>query len=280
MNTIYIDILFLVNLAINTSLIMGVGYLLKLPCKTLKILLAASLGSVYSCLIFFGNFSALSSVLVKLGFAALIMLLSFGLCPVRAVIKRTCLFMLLTAVYGIVILGVMYFTDLGLHLGGVIRNGVFYFSVPTHYILLCSGAIYGALHFTEKFFKKATLRSFSRIKLARLGKTVELTALVDTGNMLKDPLTGRKVIIAEAKKLSPLFGFDIESLLSENFRPDSLPEGFRVIPFSSIGKKNGLLAAFVPDTVEIDSEKKDNIITAIFDGTLSKSGDYNALMGP
>ena len=59
-----------------------------------------------------------------------------------------------------------------------------------------------------------------------------------------------------------------------------MPEGFRLIPYNSIGKKDGLLVAFVPDLVEIDSKKANNIITAVFDGVLSSSGDYNALIGP
>ncbi len=278
--TIYIDVLFLVNLSINTSLILCLGYILRLPLKAVRILLGAIVGAVYSCLAFTGDFDNLASLAIRVLFAVLIVITAFGISGIISVIKRTVLFVALTVAMGVVMLAVLYFSRLGIRLGGVIKNGVFYFDIPTHYMLLCSLASYVVILALEKLFKRSAKRSYSRIKLYRLGKTVELTALVDTGNMLCDPFTGRKVIIAEAKILSPLFSFDIDTILTDNPCGDNLPEGFRLIPYSSIGKKDGLLAAFVPDAVEIDHKKADNVITAVFDGVLSGSGDYNALIGP
>ncbi len=277
MGTIYIDVLFFVNLIINTSLILCLGYILKLPLKTVRIILASAVGAIYSCLVFVGDFSALSSLVMRFLFACLIVVTAFGANGVFSVIKRSLIFILLTVAMGTLMLAFLYFSNMGIRLGGVIKNGVFYFDIPTHYIIFFSVGAYFLIVAFQKLIKRSTKRSFARIKLYRLGKAVELTALIDTGNMLTDPLTGRKVIIAEAKTLSPLFSFDIENMLSDE---ENLPLGFRLIPYSSIGKKNGLLAAFVPDLVEIDAKKADNVITAVFDGVLSGRGDYNALIGP
>ncbi len=58
---------------------------------------------------------------------------------------------------------------------------------------------------------------------------------------------------------------------------------FRLIPFSSIGKQNGLLLGFKPDFVEIeidDNKKKiDNIIIGIYDKSITKNKEYTGLVG-
>ena len=254
--------------------------IMKLPLKSARFLLGGSIGALYACMVYTFNLPMMSSVIMRLVFAAIIVSVSFGFVNISAVIKRTLVFIALTLAMGVAMLGLLYFTNMGIRLGGVIKNGVFYFNIPLNYMIFCTLGAYILVYTAEKLFKKASVRSFSRVKIYRLGKAVELTALVDTGNMLSDPLSGRKVLIAEARTLAPLFSFCIEDILKESFLSESLPDGFRLIPFSSIGKKDGLLAAFVPDLVEIDSRKADNIITAVFDGALSGSGDYNALIGP
>ena len=279
-NTIYIDVLFVVNLAINYAILLCMKCLLKLCSKPARLLGGGALGALYACIVYTTDVPLLSSVAIRILFASAIVGASFGFVSTACIVKRTVIFIALTVAMGVAMLGILYFTKLGIKLGGVVKNGVFYFDIPLHYILLCTFGAYALILILEKVFKKATSRSFSKIIIYRFGKAVELTALVDTGNMLSDPLTGRKVIIAEAGILAPLFNFCIEDVLKENFEYGSLPDGFRLIPYCSIGKKNGLLAAFVPDMVEIDSIKSDNTITAVFNGVLSGSGDYNALIGP
>ena len=274
-NAIYIDVLFMVNMAINTGLLLCTGYILKLPFRALRILIASIVASIYSCIAFVLESGTLNSLIMRFLFAALIVSSAFGVKNVFSVIKHTFAFVGITILTGVAFLGILYFSGLGIRLGGVIRNGIFYFDIPSHYMVLCTVVTFSVICILEKLIKKNSKRSFIRIKLYRFGRAVELKALIDTGNMLSDPLSGRKVIIAEAKTLSPLFDFDMESLGKE-----TLPEGFRLIPYSSIGQKNGLLAAFVPDTVEIESTQRNNMIAAVFDGTLSESGDYNALIGP
>ena len=60
----------------------------------------------------------------------------------------------------------------------------------------------------------------------------------------------------------------------------NLPLGFRLIPFSSIGEQNGLLPAFLPDEILVNGEKKCDLVVAVFKGSLSRAGDYNALISP
>ena len=57
----------------------------------------------------------------------------------------------------------------------------------------------------------------------------------------------------------------------------------KVIPFSSLGKQNGMLLGIKADEVEVieDDEIKrvDKVIIGIYNKVLSKRGDYKALLG-
>ncbi|MDF2593058.1 MAG: spoIIGA, partial [Clostridia bacterium] len=59
---------------------------------------------------------------------------------------------------------------------------------------------------------------------------------------------------------------------------------FRVIPFKSLGKENGMLLGFKPDEVQLMENNKlqsiKNIIIGIYNKKLSNSGEYNALIHP
>ena len=58
---------------------------------------------------------------------------------------------------------------------------------------------------------------------------------------------------------------------------------FSVIPFSSLGKQNGMLLGIKADEViirhEEEENKLNNVIVGIYDEHLSKNGNYTALVG-
>jgi stage II sporulation protein GA (sporulation sigma-E factor processing peptidase) len=133
------------------------------------------------------------------------------------------------------------------------------------------------------------------VKIAFDNRKIDLSALIDTGNSLKDPLTNIPVMVVEFKALEELLPIEIKSIF-ENSREDDLNcitttiskskwfSRFRLIPFSSLGKENGMLLGFKPDYVEIgeDEEKKDikNVIVGIYNRSLSRNEKYKALLGP
>ena len=55
-----------------------------------------------------------------------------------------------------------------------------------------------------------------------------------------------------------------------------------IIPFSSIGKNNGIIIGFRPDYIKIytqDEEIKRKVIVGIYHNKLTKNGLYSGLMG-
>ncbi len=60
-------------------------------------------------------------------------------------------------------------------------------------------------------------------------------------------------------------------------------ERMKMIPFSSLGRQNGMLIGFKPDKIRILGENETEIYNAvigIYNFKLSKDGVYNALLSP
>lgn len=68
----------------------------------------------------------------------------------------------------------------------------------------------------------------------------EVTALIDSGNSLVEPISGKPVCVIDRGVF--------ESLWKEN------PPGFRVIPYHSVGRKRGILSGYLLEELEIDYE--------------------------
>ena len=125
------------------------------------------------------------------------------------------------------------------------------------------------------------------------GKQINIKAMIDTGNMLKDPITNLPVIVVEKSILYELLPKDLldnaQKILvgdledvSENVKENYIRK-LRFIPFSSLGKQNGMLIGIKPDFVEVvdeeDTNKIEDVIVGVYDKSFTKDGRYRALMG-
>jgi len=295
MPVIYIDVLFAVNLIINYILLRVSCIFSGLKYIKYRIILGAIVGACYALLVFFPDFSLLYSTICKMLVSMLIVAISFPFYSVKSYIKGLLVFYTVSFSFGGCVLGIFYFSDVGARLGAVYSNGILYFNLPWS-ILAVSGAVFYIFAKLFSFFSTKTLKCNKlkkKLLLTYNKKTAEITALLDTGNMLIDPVTLSPVIIAEYKLLRCLFPEDIRSVLDKMNQNnitwiinDMARQGFaaRLIPFSSLGKSNGMLIGFVPDKAEIFDEcgvkVLDKCVIALCDNSLSKDRSYGALLNP
>jgi hypothetical protein len=125
-------------------------------------------------------------------------------------------------------------------------------------------------------FKRNKSVGIKSLKISLSGKVCFIDALSDTGNLLTEPISKFPVIIAEERKLTNLFPNGIPDINS----PDSFNMNMRLIPYSSLGKKDGMLIGFIPDEVTIDGKKAVKTVVAISPDILSVPGEYGALFNP
>lgn len=117
--------------------------------------------------------------------------------------------------------------------------------------------------------KKKT--NLCRVRLCTDGGEVELCALVDTGNSLREPISGRPVSVVEAEVLDSLPGVRI-------------PEKLKAIPYHSVGRSNGIMEGYeIPEMIVLKEEEKirwQKVIVGISRNRISADGRYQMILHP
>ena len=295
MPVIYIDVLFAVNFLVNYLLLRVCCIFSGLKVYKYRIISGSIIGACYAVLAFFPDFTLIHSTVYKLLISMLIIAVSAPFFSVRSYLKTLLVFYAVSFAFGGCVLGIFYFSNVGARLGAVYSNGILYFNLPWT-ILALSGVVF---YTSVKLFTIITKRNMQgknlkkKILLYFKENFVEVTALMDTGNSLVDPVSLSPVIIVEYKLLKNLFSKDIRDDLdrigNENIEwimNDVTHKGLpvRLIPFASLGKENGLLLGFVPDKIEIyDScgiRIIDKCVVGIYERQLAKDKSFGALLNP
>ena len=113
-------------------------------------------------------------------------------------------------------------------------------------------------------------REILDVELFCFERRAAFRALVDTGNSLSDPLSGRRVMVVAPAALRGLLGeyyplfllSDPTETLSAAAELDALRGRLRLIPYSAVGGK-GFLVAFRPDSLLIGGEEERELLVAL-----------------
>lgn len=274
------------NFVINFLLLLATGKIVRLQLKSKRIMAGAFVGAVYSVMMFFPNVSPLYSAVSKFAVSMVLVASAFKIKRIKTFMKTVTVFYGVSFVFGAVCIGIFYLTGAGK--GTMISNGVFYFTLPWRVLMISSFVSYCLIRFMWRTQKANKLRTYKKVEISLLGKTVHLSGLVDTGNMLCDPLSQTPVIIAQFEKLRPLLpdkfqrayvGSSPEGLMLAD-TGEEMESRLRLIPFSSLGSSKGLLIGFKPDKITIDKRQIGDIIIGISPESLSPDDEYGALINP
>lgn len=287
--TVYIDIILLENLCMNYIILFATAYIMKIKISHIRIIASSSIGAVYSIMLYMQILPIYSSIFMKIILSVAMVYISYAPKTVKIAIKQLIIFYLISFAFGGCAFALLYFVK---PQAIFIKNGVYIGTYPLKIALL--GGIVGFIitYIAFKIIKnKATKEEMIyKLKIKINDKTVEVNALLDTGNKLKDPITLVPVIVIEKQKLynflpeeileniDKIIGGDSDKLIEENIKYMSK---FRVIPYNSIGKQNGLMLGFKADEVKIiiDEEERTikNTIIGIFNQSFN-SQTYSALI--
>jgi sigma-E processing peptidase SpoIIGA len=123
--------------------------------------------------------------------------------------------------------------------------------------------------FVIMYGKKLEKKSLYKVVLNENGRSLEVKALYDSGNLLVEPVSGKAVSIIEKT-----------SVLDDWIK--STPEKFKIIPYKSVGMEKGVLEGMVIDQLIIQQDDKkvveDKAVIALYDGKLSKDGSFKMLL--
>lgn len=290
--TVYVDVIFLENIIINYIILYVTGIISKTNIKQLKILLGSIIGATYAIIYYILNLKIYSSFIIKIVLSIIIIYVSFNPKKFKILFKQVILFYLISFVFAGATIGIIYMVNFQ---NITIQNGVLVGNYTIRTILIGIIIAYFLVMIGEKIIKTKFSKKdmICDIEVSFENKKIKTKALIDTGNMLKEPITNTSVIVLEytllydiipkpiLDNLENILGGDL-SKIPKDLQTEYISK-FRVIPFSSLGKQNGILLGVKGENliVNINEEMKkiDKVIIGIYNKPLTKNGEYKGLLG-
>lgn len=288
--TVYLDIVFLENICMNYIIIYATIILLKLKNRPIRIFLGSLIGAIYAVISVMKIFEMYNSIFVKILVSIIIIYISTDSKNFKSLFKALLLFYFVSFTFGGIALALLYFIKPE---NILMKNGVYIGTYPIKIVLL--GGILGYILISivysiikNKYSKK---KKICDIEISIEKKVKSICALIDSGNFLKEPITGVPVVVVETSLLDgvvPKIILDnIDNIIignmefaeKNNLEPEEVNtflRKFRVIPFNSLGKENGLLLGIKADYLKITEDKEyehkkiEDIIIGLYNRKLSK----------
>jgi stage II sporulation protein GA (sporulation sigma-E factor processing peptidase) len=300
---IYIDVIFIINFLMDILLLFVVKKILKYPSSRIRLICSAAAGAAGACFlaVFPYLYGWIQFLITYVVISFCMVVLAFGKQSGKARLKAILLLYFSVFFLGGVINSLYYNSRLGYYFKELMsgnlfgdRNIVWLLAA----LLTGVGAIYIFAN-TIKKLRSGNLEIYPT-DLYYEDKQIHIKGFLDTGNNLYDPVYGKPVIITELSVIETLLtdyqknklihmlniaegklsSFD-ESIY-ENGQTEEKELNIMMIPFRSVGKKNGLLPAFILERVVIwtgdEKTESDRVFTAISRGILCGHREYQAIL--
>ena len=251
--TVYLDLMIGLNFLVDFLLLLGTNRLCGYPAAPGRAALAAAFGGIYAGACLLQGFHFLGNTLWRTVSLVLMAVIAFGFR--KSAFRRGVVFVLLSMALGGVALG----------LGN--RSAASLAAAAGLILLLCVVGFRGTVGSAV----------YVPVELCYQDKKIRLTALRDTGNTLRDPITGRPVLVVGADTAQELTGLSRQQLERPVESISALP-GLRLIPYRTVGNGSGMLLAMKVPKVKIGSWQGSSLVAFAPEG-LSMQGEYQALTG-
>lgn len=250
----YLDLVMLLNFLVDYLLLLGTSRLSGFPANQKRLLLAAAVGAVYSGGCMLNGFRFLSGFHWRVISLILISVIAFGWD--RSVWKRCCIFLLLSFALG----GMAILVGSGSFMKTVVLAVLLYLLA----YLAFDGGVGGDVFFP--------------IEIDNGTNALRIIALRDTGNMLRDPISGEQVLVVEEKTAQRLTGLTREELMAplETMTKKGIP-GLRLIPYKTVEKNGAFMLGMRFPNVTVNGRRRSAIVAFAPNGLGGNS--YQAIAG-
>ncbi len=293
---IYLDVLAIVNFAANYVLLWAAGRLTRVYSAGWRLALGAAFGTLYLLVLFFPPAAAAAGVGGKFLFSLLMLLIAFAPLARLAFIRLMGYFYFSTvllagityAAFWLTRSAVPYWVD-GLT---VAQTDLQWWVLALAISLLAGFGLYGWGLVQKRRWQESLYVS---LDICFDVECIRVKALLDTGNELTDPLSGKPVAVVEYPAIRAILPAEIRRIfdagreedleyVSECLAESAWLHRFRLLPFASLGQARGVLLGFRPDRVAVTGSGSDTavreVIVGIYNHRLSAQGVYAALISP
>ncbi|MDP4178724.1 MAG: sigma-E processing peptidase SpoIIGA [Bacillota bacterium] len=259
---IYIDVLLIENIIVNTFLLYITTQAVKVKVKFKYIIISGIIGSTYIFTLIYPKIKFLSSIPFKILAALIMILIVFRDKKIINIIKELFIFIL----FSMMLAGLCMFLQ---ESGGINSEfGILINRFSYKYLLISIMIIYITISRLIIYIKDR--REISSliydIVITTKNSEVKIKSFLDTGNGLREPVTNLPVILVEKIKFSH---FDLSDY--DKF----------YIPYRMADGSSGNLVGFKPEKIKInigDNEEEKEAIIALCNNKLSCINEYQGLL--
>ncbi len=260
-SVVYADVLFLIDFSMDFLTFYIVSRVLKQKIRLIRMCSASAMGGIYSVISLGIDISPFLGLLFDI-FVCFVMCMTAFLEKSRRRMRRmpfyTLIYFTVSAMLGGIMTAIFGFLNHSI----VIENGgrddlslwVFGF------VAIISGL---ATMFGSNLIGHSSRAKFGCLKV-RLGKReMSFEAMSDSGNLLKDPIGGKDVVVLDKRRARQLIPEVIDNDLA--CLPMSIAKTVRLIPIRTAAGE-GILTAFMPDEVTLcydGTEKNIDVLVAV-----------------
>jgi len=249
---IYTDILFCTNFFMDYLIITVCSAIVPGETKHIRKMLASLLGGIYGVCMFIPDFEFICSIFAVFLFSAAIS--AVVICPCR--IKDFFRYLIVYYITSFLLAGSIYMI-LPFIGGGVVRNNVIYYD-GVGILAVAAGTAFFVVK-CVKYLKTHRGKEEYNVKIKYKDKVVKTNGILDTGNLLKDPKSGKTVVVGDEELLKKLFSKECNIFnISEWVESTDI----RLVPYKTLAGE-GVMTGFMADEIHIDKEIIKDIIVAV-----------------
>lgn len=285
--TIYLDIVLFENIILNYIILLSTAIISKAKISTFRIFLSSLAGGIFSILNYIVSINNTLGIILKIIISIIMILIAFRDYKIKKLLKELMFFYLTSFTFGGIAFMLLFFISPN---NLVIENNHFVGTYPIKVAVLAGGIGFIVITIISIIIKSNLNKKamICDLEIFYNGKYTKMKTMLDTGNLLKEPISKTDVVIVEKESLEGIISSDILKnikciLKGKWIDSDNVHSyKFKLIPFSSLGNENGLLIGFKPDYIKIYGEEeciRKNVLIGIYDGKLSRTNTYSGLIG-
>lgn len=285
--TIYLDIVFFENFILNYIIILSTAIISKSKIRMISIMLSSTIGGIFSILNYMMKTDTLVNLIFKIIISIFMMFIAFKDYKIKKLLKQVLFFYLVSFTFGGIAFMLLFFIK---PQNIIMKNNYLVGTYPLKITILAGITGFIIILLVEKIIKDRLNKKsmICDLEIFYNGNIRKIRTMIDTGNLLKEPISQNDVIIVEKDSLEGIISKDIleniTHILKGNWITSENVYSYKIklIPFSSLGNDNGLLIGFKPDYIKIYSEDeiiRNDVFIGIYDGKLSKANQYTSLIG-
>ncbi|GGA83954.1 sigma-E processing peptidase SpoIIGA [Ornithinibacillus halotolerans] len=294
--TIYLDAVWVLNFLLDFMLLMLTQALCREATSKSRLIFGAFFASLIVPLTLYFPNSYLTTVIGKLIYSILIILITFRFKTVNRMLKQWFIFYFVSFAIGGGLFALHYLLQNPIALSPV---GFLSFNTgygdPISWVFVVIGFPI-VFWFTKNRMDKHAIEKIRYNEIYNVNITINnqsysTTGYIDSGNQLVDPLTKRPVVICDEEFLQQWFTSKEWQSLKQaynHFNIDDIPTNWvdliQIVPFQGVEGKSNFLFSIKPDKIEIFYGEQRIISTKILIGIqfaeLTKDNRYHCLLHP